>query len=82
MSGDKTEMLTSKELRDARKQGQVFKSTDVIFASLPIGLYAYMGVGRSNCRKAIGNMLIFLEIICGKIWEWPIPTSLREFSSK
>ncbi|MDR1457802.1 MAG: type III secretion system export apparatus subunit SctU [Puniceicoccales bacterium] len=59
MSGEKTEMPTPKKLRDARKKGQVCKSTDVISTSLLIGLYAYVGLGWSSHVKAIGDMLVF-----------------------
>ncbi|MDR1413780.1 MAG: type III secretion system export apparatus subunit SctU [Puniceicoccales bacterium] len=58
MSGEKTEMPTAKRLRDARKKGQVSKSTDVNSTLLLIGLYSYIGAGWTRHTKAIGDMLI------------------------
>jgi type III secretion protein U len=58
MSGEKTEMPTPKKLRDARKKGQVSKSTDVNSTILLIGLYSYIGVGWGNHLKAIGDIML------------------------
>jgi type III secretory pathway component EscU len=66
MSGEKTEMPTPKKLRDARKKGQVSKSTDVVSTSLLTVLYIYIGVGWSNHVKAIGNMLFFRKLSVGR----------------
>lgn len=59
MSGEKTEMPTAKRLRDARKKGQVSKSTDVNSTALLIGLFSYIGAGWGRHVEAIGNMMIF-----------------------
>lgn len=59
MSGEKTEMPTPKRLRDARKKGQVAKSTDVVSTSLLIGIFAYVGAGWGSHLKRLGDMLVF-----------------------
>ena len=58
MSGEKTEMPTPKRLRDARKKGQVAKSTDVVSTSLLIGLFAYIGLNWSSHVRDLGQILI------------------------
>ena len=45
MSGEKTEQPTSKKLRDARKKGQVAKSTDVSSTALLIVIFAIFLIG-------------------------------------
>jgi type III secretion protein U len=59
MSGEKTEMPTPKRLRDARKKGQISKSTDVVSTTLLIGLYAYIGMGWNSHAKNLMQLLIF-----------------------
>ncbi|MDR1401864.1 MAG: type III secretion system export apparatus subunit SctU [Puniceicoccales bacterium] len=59
MSGEKTEMPTPKRLRDARKKGQVSKSTDVNSTLLLIGLFSYIGVGWTRHTRRIGEMMVF-----------------------
>ncbi|MDR3144617.1 MAG: type III secretion system export apparatus subunit SctU [Puniceicoccales bacterium] len=59
MSGEKTEMPTPKRLRDARKKGQVSKSTDLVSTMLLIGLYSYIGAGWGRHIKKMGDMLLF-----------------------
>ncbi|MDR0715438.1 MAG: type III secretion system export apparatus subunit SctU [Puniceicoccales bacterium] len=59
MSSEKTEMPTPKRLRDARKKGQVSKSTDVVSTALLIGLYAYIGAGWNSHVKNLMQLMIF-----------------------
>lgn len=59
MSGEKTEMPTPKRLRDARKKGQVSKSTDVVSTALLIGLFAYVGCGWGSHLHRLGELLVF-----------------------
>lgn len=59
MSGEKTEMPTPKRLRDARKKGQVSKSTDVVSTSLLIGLFSYIGLGWNSHIKNLTDIMVF-----------------------
>jgi type III secretion protein U len=59
MSSEKTEMPTPKRLRDARKKGQVSKSTDVVSTALLIGLFAYIGGGWGSHVKNLTQLLVF-----------------------
>jgi type III secretion protein U len=59
MSGEKTEMPTPKRLRDARKKGQVSKSTDVISTTLLIGIFSYIGMGWDSHVQKLMEMLVF-----------------------
>lgn len=59
MSGEKTEMPAPKRLREARKKGQISKSTDVVSTTLLIGLYAYIGMGWNSHAKNLMQLLIF-----------------------
>jgi type III secretion protein U len=59
MSGEKTELPTPKRLRDARKKGQVSKSTDVVSTALLIGLFAYIGAGWGSHVNDLSQLLVF-----------------------
>jgi type III secretion protein U len=52
-------MPTPKRLRDARKKGQVSKSTDVVSTTLLIGLFAYIGGGWGTHVMNLSQLLIF-----------------------
>lgn len=56
---EKTEQPTPKRLRDARKKGQVSKSTDVVSTTLLIGLFAYIGLGWNSHVKNLSSMMLF-----------------------
>lgn len=56
---EKTEQPTPKRLRDARKKGQVSKSTDVVSTSLLIGLFSYIGIGWNNHVKNLADLILF-----------------------
>jgi type III secretion protein U len=65
MSGEKTEMPTPKRLRDARKKGQVSKSTDVVSTALLIGLFAYIGAGWNGHVDRLMQLMIFpIQYVC------------------
>ncbi|MDR1595612.1 MAG: type III secretion system export apparatus subunit SctU [Puniceicoccales bacterium] len=57
MSGEKTEMPTPKRLRDARKKGQVSKSTDVNSTAILIGIFSYIGAGWGRHMEILSDMV-------------------------
>ncbi|MDR1433219.1 MAG: type III secretion system export apparatus subunit SctU [Puniceicoccales bacterium] len=57
MSSEKTEMPTPKRLRDARKKGQVSKSTDVNSTALLIGIFSYIGAGWVRHVRIMEDMI-------------------------
>jgi len=56
-SGEKSEMPTPKRLRDARKKGQVAKSTDVTSTFLIICLFAYFSSSWRSNLVELQNMI-------------------------
>lgn len=54
---EKTEEPTAKRLRDARKKGQVAKSTDVNSTAILIGLYTYIGCFWTKHLRKMAEMI-------------------------
>ncbi|NJM50059.1 MAG: EscU/YscU/HrcU family type III secretion system export apparatus switch protein [Sphingomonadales bacterium] len=54
-SGDKTELPTSKKLRDARKKGDVAKSKDVSLGLLTLAWFIFIALGASYISSEIYN---------------------------
>lgn len=58
MSEQKTEQPSSKRLRDAREQGDIAKSTELVSASCVLGVFAYFFV---NAKDIYQNLLRTLD---------------------
>lgn len=73
-SGEKTEQPTDKKMRDARKKGQVAKSTDVSSTWLLIVAFSYLGIMREFYIDHLSAMIS----LPSQYYNMPFKSALKE----